>query len=95
LTATELTVRQDVFTWDARAWVLFKEGKLAEARAAMKKAMAQGTQDAAMYFHAGMIAAALDEKGEAVDSLKKALELNPNFDFRLSAVARDTLRDMN
>jgi len=95
LTATELTVRQDVFTWDARAWVLFKEGKLAEARATMKKAMAQGTQEAAMYFHAGMISAALGEKGEAVDSLKKALELNPNFDLRLGAVAKDRLREMN
>jgi tetratricopeptide (TPR) repeat protein len=95
LTDTELTIRQDVFTWDAWAWVQFKGGKFAEARAAMKKAMAQGTQDAAMYFHAGMIAAAVGEKGEAVKSLEKALELNPNFDLRLSVVAKDRLRALN
>jgi tetratricopeptide (TPR) repeat protein len=37
--------RQDVYTLDAYAWALFKNGKTAEARAQMKRALAVGVRD--------------------------------------------------
>ena len=57
LAQAELEARADIFTYDALAWALRAAGKTAEAQDAMKKALAEGTQDARMFFHAGVIAA--------------------------------------
>jgi tetratricopeptide (TPR) repeat protein len=79
LAQKELEVRHDIYTWDALAWALYKNGKLAEAATASGKAMQFGTRDALLLFHAGMIAEGLGQREQARSELKAALEINPHF----------------
>lgn len=58
LAERELSERQDVFTHDLHAWALLHCGRLDEASAASDKALALGTDDARLRYHAGAIAAA-------------------------------------
>jgi tetratricopeptide (TPR) repeat protein len=48
--------RHDIFTEDALAWCYFKAGRLAEAEAAMTKALRTGTREASIRAHAAAIA---------------------------------------
>jgi len=54
----ELRVRPDVYGYDALAWTLFKSGDLEAAATAAGRALALGTPDPRIAYHAGMIAAA-------------------------------------
>ncbi|HEX4946644.1 MAG TPA: tetratricopeptide repeat protein [Blastocatellia bacterium] len=72
LAQTELAARADVFTYDALAWALRAVGKTTEAQDAMKKALAEGTQDARLFYHAGVIAAQTKRKAEAQRYFKQA-----------------------
>ena len=65
LAEKELTNRRDVFTLDAWAWSLAAAGRTAEADDAMKKALAEGTKDARLFYHAGVIASSLGERARA------------------------------
>ncbi len=95
LAKNELEVRGDIYSYDALAWALYKNGKFGEAGEAMKRAMQLGTPEASFYYHAGLIANALGKKEEARTQLKKALELNPNFDARQAQVAGKTLQELS
>ena len=79
LARKELEVRRDVYTWDALAWALYKNGKLNEAAEASHKALQFGTRDALLLFHAGMIAEAQGQPALARTELKEALKINPHF----------------
>jgi tetratricopeptide (TPR) repeat protein len=79
LARKEIEVRRDVYTWDALAWALYKNGKLTEAANASEKAMQFGTRDSLLLFHAGMIAEGLGQRDKARSELKRALEINPHF----------------
>ena len=87
----ELEVRHDVYTWDALAWTLYKNGKLTEAAKASKKAMQFGTQDSLLLFHAGMIAEALGQQEEARNQLKQALQINAHFHLIYASQAQQKL----
>jgi tetratricopeptide (TPR) repeat protein len=91
LAQKELEVRHDVYTWDALAWVLFKNGKLTEAGGASKKALRLGTQDSLLLFHAGMIAEALGQREQARSELKEALRINPHFHLNYATAAQQRL----
>ena len=52
-----------MFTHDALAWALLADGKAAAAQSEMRLALALGTQDGRMFFHATVIAA---KSGQAV-----------------------------
>jgi tetratricopeptide (TPR) repeat protein len=65
LAQRELDARADVFTYDALAWALQSNGRLAEARAEMTKALAEGTLDARLFLHAAVIAAGAGENEES------------------------------
>ena len=91
LAQKELEVRHDVYTWDALAWALFKNGKLTEAGDASKKALRYGTQDSLLLFHAGMIAEALGQREEARSELKEALQINPHFHLVYADAAQQKL----
>jgi tetratricopeptide (TPR) repeat protein len=80
LARAELSVRKDVFGHDALAWALLAAGRPAEAQAAMDDALAGGTRDPRLLYHAGMIAAALDHAPRARELLETALRLDPAFD---------------
>jgi Tfp pilus assembly protein PilF len=61
----------------------------------MQKAMRFKTPEPSFYYHAGLIAGAMGKKDEARELLKKALELNPNFDARQASVAGRTLKELS
>jgi tetratricopeptide (TPR) repeat protein len=72
LTQSELKVRADVFTLDALAWALHASGRANEARDVMRRALAEGTADARLFYHAGVIAAAGHHRADAQRWLGKA-----------------------
>jgi tetratricopeptide (TPR) repeat protein len=94
LAKKELEVRHDIFTWDIFAWVLFKNGRLPEASGAMEKALALGTGDALLDFHAGMIDLQLGQSERAQTLFKRALTLNPNFHLVYAGQAREKLAQL-
>lgn len=91
LAQTELRTRTDVFGWDAYAWALLRAGHVAEAAVADTHALALGTRDPKLLFHAGMIASAAGDSTAARDRLGAALRLSPHFDVLLAPVARAEL----
>jgi tetratricopeptide (TPR) repeat protein len=72
LAERELEDRADVFTWDALAWALLRSGKTSEALAKIPSALAEGTQDARLFLHAGLAASLAGQAEEARIWLKKA-----------------------
>jgi tetratricopeptide (TPR) repeat protein len=89
-----LETRRDIYGYDVLGWVLFRMGRLDEARAASDEAIAMGTPDARLWFHAGMISAALDEDERARDELSRALSLHPAFDPLLAPEAAEILAEL-
>ncbi|MEO7300770.1 MAG: tetratricopeptide repeat protein [Verrucomicrobiota bacterium] len=89
---SEYAVRKDVYGADALAWTAFKSGRLTEAQAAIKEALRLGTQDAKLFYHAGMISLAAGQKSVGVDYLKRALALNPGFDPLQFSLAKKALQ---
>ncbi len=65
LAERELQERADIFTYDALAWALFAAGRPLDAWPQMQSALAEGTKDARLFHHAGMIAARLGRTDEA------------------------------
>ena len=95
LAAAESAVRNDIYGYDALAWALYKNNRLYEATDAVAKAMKLGTQDANLYFHAGMIYHGRGDTQLARQYLRHALSLNPGFSILNADVARRTLEDIN
>lgn len=85
---------KNVIEADVLAWVYFKNGDQPRAIEAMKRALAQKTQDAEMEFHAGMIAAAAGDKVSAQNHLQKALNYNPRFHPLLAPLASKKLDEL-
>ena len=94
LVQEELKVRNDIYTHDALAWVLFQRKDYAGAEESARVAVALGTPEPAFYYHAGRIAAALGKPDEARKLLSRALELNPKFDLRQAPLATDMLHSL-
>jgi tetratricopeptide (TPR) repeat protein len=76
LARTELGSRGDVFTHDALAWSLAAAGNLEEAHGEMQRALAEGTEDARLFFHAAVIASQAGHGADAERWLRKASELS-------------------
>jgi tetratricopeptide (TPR) repeat protein len=79
LAERELEYRKDIYVYDVLAWNLYKNGRLAQARDAIGEALRLGTQDAKLFYHAGMIYHGLGELDRAKEFLRRALKLNPRF----------------
>jgi len=94
LARKEFEVRHDVYTWDALAWALYKNGQYKEAGKADENALAQGTKDSLLLYHAGMIAAKLGDASLARTELTKALQINPHFHLIYADAARQRLASM-
>jgi tetratricopeptide (TPR) repeat protein len=73
----ELETRHDIYGYDLLAWALHRSGRDAEARGPMSRALALGTRDAMLYFHAGMIDRATGDTASARIRLQRALAINP------------------
>ena len=96
LAETELGTRKDVYGYDALAWALLANDRPQEADDAMTSALAFGTRDARLLYHAGMIKAALVGTDPAAgpaarDLLESALALDASFDPAGAIHARATL----
>jgi tetratricopeptide (TPR) repeat protein len=86
----ERSGRGGVYVDDTYAWVLYRAGRIEEAREASDRALRLGTPDARILYHAGAIriAAGMPE-GRAL--IEKALSINPKFDLTGAKEARTLL----
>ena len=91
LAAKEYETRKDIYGADALAWTALKAGKITQANAAIKDALRLGTQDAKLFYHAGMIEKEAGDGNAAKDFLQKALRLNPSFDILQAEKAETAL----
>ena len=97
LAQEELLNRQDVFTEDALAWALAGVGRLEEARSHLQRALAVGTQDARLFFHAAVLARRAADRAETTTWLARASQLKalllPSERERLAQLAREPFPD--
>jgi len=77
LAQNELAYRQDVYTFDALAWALYRSSRFPEARDAALKAMKLSTPEPQFYFHASLIESALGNPAEADRLWAKAVQMDP------------------
>ena len=94
LAQAEIKIRKDVYGYDALAWALLAAGRPSEAHDAIEHALAVGTRDARIYYHAGMIAAALGDRDGARSQLEEALAIDPGFDPLQATRAQQTLESL-
>jgi tetratricopeptide (TPR) repeat protein len=91
LAQAELAARRDIYGYDAMAWALYKVGRPEEAARAMAEALKLGTQDARLFYHAGLIDHRKGDTASARTWLGRALALNPYFSVRSAEHARRVL----
>jgi tetratricopeptide (TPR) repeat protein len=91
LAQKELELRHDVYTWDALAWTLLKNGRPREAHDAMQKALTIGTRDSLLYFHAAAIERELGSTQQFAQYAQRALAINPEFHVLYADQARQWL----
>jgi tetratricopeptide (TPR) repeat protein len=87
--------RPSIYGADALAWALYQHGEYGEAQRYSQLALRLGTRDAAMHYHAGMIALALDHRAGAREQLRQALTINPYFSVRYAEPARQKLAELD
>jgi tetratricopeptide (TPR) repeat protein len=80
---------------DTLAWVEYTAGHIAEARAAIAAALATGTQDPLVHFHAGMIAKAAGDADGAREHLALVERQAPRFSVRYAAEAKAALDEVS
>lgn len=84
----ELRTRRDVYGLDLHAWALHAQGRDARARDVMTRALAHGTEDALLFYHAGAIERALGHTASARTFFSRALAADPYFQPAQAADAR-------
>lgn len=93
LAKREYEARHDIYGSDALAWAALKAGHRDEAQRTIKEALRLGTQDAKLFYHAGMIARDAGDRTAARDYLQRAVKLNPQFDPRQAPIAKQVLAE--
>src|SRR5262249_37802460 len=73
----EIAIRRDVYGWDLLAWALHKSGRETASADAMEHALALGTRDAMLFYHAAMIERAQGHMAGARARLDQAFAVNP------------------
>jgi tetratricopeptide (TPR) repeat protein len=94
LAQKELEVRQDIYAYDLLAWVLYKSGRPQEALLPLHEALKLGTQDARLFFHAGMVYHRLSDHVQAQQYLQRALATNPHFHLWHADLATQILAEL-
>jgi tetratricopeptide (TPR) repeat protein len=95
LARREFDYRKDIYAYDLLAWSLYKNGKAEEARDAIDEALKLGTQDAKLFYHAGMIYHRLGKNEKAKDFLSRATSTNPHFHVLHAETAALTLKQLD
>lgn len=90
----DVEARQDIYAWDTLAWALHKYGMHVEAAGAMSRALALGTADPMLHYHAGIIELALGNTEMARSHLERALAINPAFDLLAAESAAAALSEL-
>jgi tetratricopeptide (TPR) repeat protein len=75
----DIEVRTSSRAWDGLAWALHLAGDSAGAVEAMEKALAQGTRDAHVLYHASLVFHRAGNADRAREMLRRASEENPRF----------------
>jgi tetratricopeptide (TPR) repeat protein len=75
----EFAQRHDVYTLDAYAWALYKNGRNAEAKKQMDSLLKVGVRDAPIFYHAGEIELRLGNTAEAEHNFRAAVEIKPTL----------------
>ncbi len=88
-------ILKDIYASDTLAWCLYKKERFADARIAINEALRINSNDARLYYHAGMIEMKLDNQREAKIMLQKALDLNPAFDLIKAESAQSVLNGLS
>ena len=76
---------------DVLAWVQYKAGNVADARATIGQALRTGTDDPLILFHAGMIYKDAGDTARAKDFLGRVVNQAPHFSVLYAAVAKQAL----
>lgn len=85
----EYARRHDVYTLDAYAWALHRNGKDIEARKQIETALSVGVRDAKLFDHAGEIVLGLMDRHSAEKYLRESADLNaPGSDHAKAVLAR-------
>jgi tetratricopeptide (TPR) repeat protein len=87
----EYKATPNVFAADVLAWAYYKNGRFADAKTTIEKALSQKTPDANLLFHAGMIHDKFGNRVEAQRFLYQAISLNPNFHPLQAPIAAEAL----
>jgi tetratricopeptide (TPR) repeat protein len=75
----DMEIRHSVYAWDGLAWALYQTGDARAAASAMDKALALGTRDSHLLYHASLIYYRAGDAAKGKDYLRKAGEVNPKF----------------
>ena len=75
----DLALRHSIQAYDALAWALHKAGQNEEAVSMAAKALATGTHDAHILYHAGLIRMAAGNVADGATLLQEALTANPRY----------------
>jgi len=93
LAEAERDVRGDLYTDDAYAWALYRNGRLADAGKAIDRALSHHTRDARLLYHAGAIRCATGDTAGGRALVRQALALDPAFDVTGAGEARRLMAD--
>ena len=75
----DLARRQSIHAHDALAWALHSAGRFEEALAALGPALATGTRDPHILYHAGVIRRSAGDRAGGEAALQEALRANPRY----------------
>ncbi len=81
----ELAQRHDLYTLDAHAWALYRNGRYEEARRQIARALEVGIRDAAILYRAAAIALKVNDRRAARMHLQDSLALAPRSEVAASA----------
>lgn len=104
----DLANRKDVYAYDTYAWATYQRAiaettvgtttdmdyRIIEAKQCIDEALALGTNDSKILFHAGMIELSLGDKVAAKKHLQQALDINPSFNLAQAAEAKAALASL-
>jgi tetratricopeptide (TPR) repeat protein len=75
----DMEIRHSLYAYDTLAWALYKNGEFGKARDAMQKALALGTKDAHLLYHAGLVYSRAGDLKRGQAFLKQAVAVNPYY----------------
>ncbi|MEU8264090.1 tetratricopeptide repeat protein [Micromonospora sp. NPDC048999] len=90
----EWATRHTVWTADAMAWALHRNGHHTEALTYAEQATALGWRNASIYYHRGAIRSAVGDLDGARQDLHQALTINPYFDIIQAPAAQQLLTQL-